>query len=145
MPKLMSDVSKDLVYRMNKYVLKTSSQDPTAAMNYFESSILVEEIRQKVEFLMQSIDPDISPIKLEMYESAALKLYSDLTSSRRCKKMYKAMDLDTLKRMWIEEWSAKGLDKNILEGIWDEVWSIIKSAAQRRMQKIVRSYLMRMK
>lgn len=110
-----------------------------------ESRILVSRIEDKVESLINSIDPNMSVIKRRMYKVAALKLYSDLTSSRWGKELYKAMDYDTLKGMWVEEWSAKGLDRDVLTKIWDDVWECVRSTASQKLKSSVRAYLYRVK
>lgn len=127
-----------------KYEEREKPQYSLRTEQYGESRLIVSDVERKVEILVTSMIPDIPPIKLRMYKVATLSLYSNLSSSNKWgADMYKAMDIDTLRSQWIDEWSNKGLDRNILEKIWNDVWQTITSASSRRFRSSAMRYLMR--
>ena len=127
-------------YQMTEERLKPEESWRTESFGL--SRTIVSSVEDRVEALINSIDPAMPSIKRRMYKVAALKLYSDLSSSNKWgSDMYKAMDLETLENQWVDEWSAKGLDRDVLTKIWGDVWEAVKSAASRRFKSSVRAYL----
>jgi len=100
---------------------------------YGEARIYVRRIEQTVERVVRSIKPDIPVLQLRQYKIAALKLYSALTGAHKWGyEEYKALTEDELRNQWIDEWAEKGLDRNILERLFDEVYIAIKRIGTKR-------------
>ena len=120
MPKTASKIAKDVIYQVRKYALKTTSSNPTAVMNYYESITSIKGIEQKVE----SIAPDISSVK-RMYVNAVLNLCHNPTS----------------KDEWIKKWSINGLDKNILEKLWNYINGLNICSSEKIIHRIMKKYI----
>jgi len=68
------------------------------------------------------------------YNVAVQQLYSRLTRIGGWgNEAYRAMDLETLKAVWIEEWSSKGLDRKILEQLFSKAYRAVKTYAPIRL------------
>jgi len=68
------------------------------------------------------------------YNVAVQQLYSRLTRIGGWgSEAYRAMDLDTLKATWIEEWSSKGLEREVLESLFSKAYRAVKTYAPIRL------------
>jgi len=100
---------------------------------YGESRIFARRIEQTVERVVRSIKPDIPPIQLRQYKVASLKLFSALTGIHKWGyEEYRSLSKDELRNQWINEWTEKGLDRTILERLFDEVYATIRRIGTRR-------------
>jgi len=88
--------------------------------------------RLRIESLVRnyvlSKDPDCPPWKLRLYMSAMLEIYGKLFGVHRWgTEMEVSMSGDEFKNYWLDKWSAEGLDRSILEGMYDSFKDIISA------------------
>jgi len=108
------------------------------------SKAWIYKIREKVGRAISSVYQDIPPPVFRMYESAAMTLVSRLSRIGGWGyESYRAMSRDELRAQWIDEWVGKGLDRNILERIYDYISSDISvfgsSRLREKMIQIIKS------
>ena len=83
-------------------------------------------IESIVDNVVKSKVPDIDPVRLRLYKSAALDIYGSLYGVHRWgSEMQRAMSADEYKQYWISKWSADSLDPDVLSAIWDNVKPVI--------------------
>jgi hypothetical protein len=91
-------------------------------------------IRDVVRSIVKNVPPGI----FRVYESAAMSLISRLGRPGGWGyDAFRSMDINTLKKQWIDEWSNKGLDPNILSAIFDRVISEVKVFSSDRFKRKV--------
>jgi len=82
---------------------------------------------------VESLVKDKPPFVRNQYNVAAQQLYSRLTRPGGWgNESYRSMDLDELRDAWIEEWAGKGLDRGVLEQLFDKVYTSIRQVAPIR-------------
>jgi len=87
----------------------------------------VIHIESIVENIVRSIQPDIDSVKLRLYKDASLEIYGLSSPHKWGLDMQKAMTPDEYKQYWLDKWTGMGLDQNILNMIWDSVYTSIKT------------------
>ena len=86
--------------------------------------------------IVRSIVKNVPPGIFRVYESAAMSLVSRLgRPSGWGFDAFRSMDMDTFKKQWIDEWSNKGLDPNLLSAIFDRVISEVKVFSSERFKR----------
>jgi hypothetical protein len=89
-----------------------------------------------VRDIVRSIVKNVPPGIFRVYESAAMSLVSRLGRPGGWGyDAFRSMDINTFRRQWIDEWSNKGLDPNILEAIFDRVISEVKVFSSERFKR----------
>jgi hypothetical protein len=109
---------------------------------YGVSRIIWAKIREMVDMELG----DLPLFLRNQYNVAVQQLYSRLTKDGGWgREAYRAMTVEQLKEQWVEEWSEKGLDKNVLERLFDKaMWMIRLLAPLRAISKThLRSRYMR--
>ena len=86
--------------------------------------------RQRIEALVESVvkglDPNVDPVRLRLYESAALDVYGSLYGVHKWgTEMHRAMTPEELKGYWLSKWSGDGLDPAVLEKLWETVKPVV--------------------
>jgi hypothetical protein len=98
------------------------------------TKVWVYMIRDIVRSIVKNAPPGI----FRVYESAAMSLVSRIGRPGGWGyDAFRSMDINTFKRQWIDEWSRKGLDPNILEAIFDRVISEVKVFSSERFKRKV--------
>jgi hypothetical protein len=86
--------------------------------------------------IREMVDGELGDLPLflrNQYNVAVQQLYSRLTKDGGWgREAYRAMAVDQLKREWVEEWSEKGLDRGVLERLFDKAMKMIRLLAPLR-------------
>jgi len=109
--------------RMNPYVSKrTDTYGVGRAIYYNIKEILDRELKDLPRFVRNQ------------YNVAVQQLYSRLTRDGGWGyETYRSMTLEELKTQWLEEWSRKGLDREILEKLFDKAIEAVKFYGPQRL------------
>jgi hypothetical protein len=95
------------------------------------SKTWVYKIRDIVRIVVGNVPPSIYRI----YESAAMSLVSRIGRVGGWGyEAFRSMDSATFRKQWIDEWSGKGLDPNILGKIFDTVIDYVNDFARVRFR-----------
>jgi len=105
---------------------------------YAQSRSFAVQIENLTKSLVQSLVPGVDSVTLRMYVDAALELYGLSSPHRWGLEMQRSMTLDDYKSYWMEKWTRYGLDPNVLQKIWDNLWGIIKGYSDIRVQNRLR-------
>ena len=96
------------------------------------SKVWVYRIREAVRNIVVGEPPSM----FRVYESAAMTLVSRIGRPGGWGyEAFRGMDVNTLKRQWIDEWSRKGLDPAKLEKIFDTVIDLVNDFARERFRQ----------
>jgi hypothetical protein len=96
------------------------------------SKVWVYRIREAVRNIVVGEPPSM----FRVYESAAMTLVSRIGRPGGWGyEAFRGMDVNTLKRQWIDEWSGKGLDPAKLEKIFDTVIDLVNDFARERFRQ----------
>jgi len=103
------------------------------------SKVWIYTIRNIVRSIVSGVPPGI----FRVYESAAMSLVSRVGRPGGWGyDAFRSMDMDTFKKQWIDEWSNKGLDPDLLRKIFDAVIREVKTfSGERFKQKVLRQTL----
>jgi hypothetical protein len=86
--------------------------------------------------IREMIDMELGDLPLflrNQYNIAVQQLYSRLTKDGGWgREAYRAMTVEQLKAEWVEEWSGKGLDRDVLERLFDKAMKMIRLLAPLR-------------
>lgn len=113
----------------------TSSRTETYAVPT-SAKIRVESI---VENIVRKMEKQPTAFKLRLYKSAALEMFGKLYGVHRWgAEMEKAMSELDFKEYWLTKWSSEGLDRAVLEVIYQSVRPIIDALGTMRVENRVR-------
>ena len=91
-------------------------------------------IRDAVRAIVSGTPPAI----FRVYESATMSLVSRIGRSGGWGyEVFRGMDLATLRKQWIDEWSAKGLDPETLGKIFDTIIDLVNDFARARFRQVM--------
>lgn len=97
---------------------------------------ILEGVAEKV---VASKELGVDPIRMRLYKSAVLQLFGDLTSAHRWGTgMQLTMSEDELRSWWVGSWSAKGLDPDVLNELYDRVRDTVETFVSLRQRERVR-------
>jgi hypothetical protein len=86
--------------------------------------------------IREMVDRELGDLPLflrNQYNVAVQQLYSRLTKDGGWgREAYRAMTVEQLKAEWVEEWSGKGLDRGVLERLFDKALKTIRLLAPLR-------------
>jgi len=96
------------------------------------SKAWVYRIRDAVRAIVSGAPPAV----FRIYESAAMSLVSRIGRPGGWGyEAFRGMDLATLRKQWIDEWSAKGLDPGVLGRIFDTVIVLVNEFSRARFRQ----------
>jgi hypothetical protein len=96
------------------------------------SKAWVYRIRDAVRSIVSGAPPSV----FRVYESAAMSLVSRIGRPGGWGyEAFRGMDLATLRKQWVDEWSAKGLDPGVLGRIYDTVILLINEFSRARFRQ----------
>jgi len=103
------------------------------------SKVWIYTIRNIVRSIVGGVPPGV----FRVYESAAMSLVSRVGRQGGWGyEAFRSMDMDTFRKQWIDEWSNKGLDPDLLRNIFDAVIREVKTfSGERFKQKVLRQTL----
>jgi hypothetical protein len=96
-----------------------------------------------VRDIVRGIVGGVPPGIFRVYESAAMSLVSRMGRTGGWGyDAFRSMDMDMFKKQWVDEWSNKGLDPDLLRRIFDSVIREVKTfSGERLKQKVIRQTL----
>lgn len=128
--------------RLYNMPLLVANYNPHEARENMEKSVTTTRygtqrgVFYKFRSLVLQVLRDKPAFERNLYVTALRNLYSKLTSVHQWgKDVYRMMDVESVKRAWLEEWSAKGLDRSILEKLLDMTLPMILSQKRVREQE----------
>jgi hypothetical protein len=90
----------------------------------------------KIRDIVGRVVGDVPPSIFRIYESAAMSLVSRVGRVGGWGyEAFRSMDSSTFRNQWIDEWSGKGLDPNILGKIFDTVIDYVNDFARARFRQ----------
>ncbi|RLE96894.1 MAG: hypothetical protein DRJ96_05315 [Thermoprotei archaeon] len=112
-----------------------SSRLETYAMP-FSQRLRLESI---VERIVKRLKPDVPPFQLRLYKTAVIEMYAKLYSSHIWgAEMERSMSADEYRAFWLEKWGSEGLDRSILEKLYDYVRSVVDALGSVRVRERTR-------
>jgi len=91
------------------------------------------------ESLVRSKEPGVDTIKLRMYKSAVLQLFGTVASMHRWGSgMFQVMSDEELRSWWVEKWVKSGLNREVLETLYDALKSRISTYSTLRHKERLR-------
>jgi len=92
-------------------------------------------LEKTVENIVLRLKPNIDSFRLRLYKTAALEIFGVLGSPhKKGVEFYRELSKEELERFWLEKWSRMGLERNVLEKIFDAVYSRILSFSRERQR-----------
>ncbi|MCC6057107.1 MAG: hypothetical protein LM583_10570, partial [Desulfurococcaceae archaeon] len=90
----------------------------------------------KIRDAVRGVVGGAPPAVFRVYESAAMSLVSRLGRAGGWGyEAFRGMDLSALRKQWIDEWSAKGLDPEALGKIFDTIIDLVNEFARVRFRQ----------
>ncbi len=112
-----------------------SSRLETFAMP-FSQRMRLENITERI---VKQLDPNVPPFKLRLYKTAVIEMYGKLYSPHKWgAEMERSMSADEFKKYWLEKWSSEGLDRNILERLYESVRGTVDALGGVRIRERLR-------
>jgi len=85
--------------------------------------------------IVRSLMPDVDSFTVNKYATALRQFFGHITKRHRWgMKIYGMLDVESFKEYWIEYWSSMGLDRNVLETLYDYVSDWIRHLAVRKRE-----------
>jgi len=98
------------------------------------------QIESFVDNLLTGMKVTVDAVKRRMYKSAALELYSILSSPHKWGlEGIRVLDRSELKSYWVHKWSTNGLDANVLSSLFDRVINLTSNLAVERVNYRIRT------
>jgi len=86
-----------------------------------------------VESYIQSLLSDADKITVNMYVTAVRQLYGHIYKRHGWgMRLWNMLDDEKLKVYWVEYWTAQGLDKNVLDMLFDYIIDIVRHLAKQK-------------
>jgi hypothetical protein len=85
------------------------------------------------EAVLRQLAPGLDPMKQRAYISAVLQLLGHRGKRHEWGYgVFKAADLDELKSWWLDYWSGQGLDRGVLEELYNRVEPFLDKYIQKK-------------
>ncbi len=102
----------------------------------FSQRMRLESITERI---VRQLDPNVTPYKLRLYKTAVIEMYGKLYNPHRWgAEMERSMSADEFKKYWLEKWSSEGLDRSILEKLYDSVRGTVDALGAVRTRERLR-------
>jgi len=92
------------------------------------------EIETLVKNFITNRIPGVDPTTLRFYVNAALELYGVSSDHKWGLEMQKSMSRDEYKRYWLEKYVQYGLDRDILNELWDKIIKTVDAYSDIRVK-----------
>ena len=93
---------------------------------YGLSILQLRQLDEVTARIVRQMNPKVDPFTLRQYKVAVENLYSTLFQEHRWgRESQQAMTKNQLKTWWVQKWSLQGLDANILNQLFDNVYQLV--------------------
>jgi len=90
-------------------------------------------VEKTVENIVKKLKPDIDMFKLRLYKTAVLEIFGVLGSPhKKGLEFYRLLSKEELKRFWLEKWSRMGLEREVLDKLYESLHARILSLSRER-------------
>jgi len=99
-----------------------------------------------VDHMIKQALRDVGVFQLRLYKSAILDLYGMLYSPHRWgEEAIRVSTKDEIKSFWVEKWAGHGLDRGVLERLFDALYGVITAYGAERARARLRFLRYRMR
>jgi hypothetical protein len=122
----------------SNYVRGDEAVDPTKCERTETWGELVSD-RYTLEYVaeqaLRQLMPGLDPMKRRTYISAVLQLAGHRGKRHEWGyRVFKAADLDDLKSWWLDYWAQQGLDRSVLEGLYERAEPFLEKFISKKVE-----------